>query len=523
MVDIAHYYGIDRNPFNDEGVEGLFFPGGQRHQLLDELIHHSRYNNGLLIVSGHSGSGKTTLLGTFSERVSDDTDVVVVYSDPMMRSEQIESAILEQLEAIDLQRTASEVLKEFLQAHLQCHRSLLVLVDDAHQLSVETIEALLLLQQSHCDALQFVFFVETVDSWLDHLSKEFEPQVWRLSLFDIRQTEEYIRYRMETAGWDEKLPFSQEQLQDIFTKSAGLPKEINRLSLLALQSLAEQDSKKLMIGSMPVVMGASLLGAFLIMFGLYWNVTSENVDTQGQNETVGKSEKAPAEVDDKVMGAVDRSRAAPSKSSEIRPSGKKPSEKRKIIGLDVSEVLATRSEVKKGNIDHVKPKAGEASSAALVLKNRQNQKTLSKQQVVKQASVVDTKTPTKVVVKQPVAEVAPQKIVKPTHKQKKLPVSPYGADEKLLLSLPQNQYVIQLVAIKEHKRLQQFLRDIPPSVKARHYQRKRKGVIWYVVVSRAYADKKAAQRGITALPESLRKQKPWVKPVSTVQEEIRQR
>ena len=54
-------FDIDREPFSDAGISGLFYPGAGRQQALEQLLHLVRYGPPLLFVMGAEGSGKTLL------------------------------------------------------------------------------------------------------------------------------------------------------------------------------------------------------------------------------------------------------------------------------------------------------------------------------------------------------------------------------------------------------------------------------------------------------------------------------
>ena len=54
-------FNIDREPFSDAGISGLFYPGAGRQQLLEQLLHLVRCGPPLLFLTGDSGVGKTVL------------------------------------------------------------------------------------------------------------------------------------------------------------------------------------------------------------------------------------------------------------------------------------------------------------------------------------------------------------------------------------------------------------------------------------------------------------------------------
>ena len=53
------------------------------------------------------------------------------------------------------------------------------------------------------------------------------------------------------------------------------------------------------------------------------------------------------------------------------------------------------------------------------------------------------------------------------------------------------------------------------------YQTTYKGKDWFVVVSGVYSSRAEARAAVNAMPASLRKQSPWVRPLGDVQKVIR--
>ena len=44
------HYGLDRDPFAEAGVQGLFYPGGARQESIEQLQHLARFGDCVLLV-----------------------------------------------------------------------------------------------------------------------------------------------------------------------------------------------------------------------------------------------------------------------------------------------------------------------------------------------------------------------------------------------------------------------------------------------------------------------------------------
>ncbi|MEK9765897.1 MAG: SPOR domain-containing protein, partial [Thalassolituus sp.] len=98
----------------------------------------------------------------------------------------------------------------------------------------------------------------------------------------------------------------------------------------------------------------------------------------------------------------------------------------------------------------------------------------------------------------------------------------YTPDELALLA-PNSGYIVQLLGSYSSDGASNFRNEWKNKVTGNlyKYQTKHNGRDWYVVVSGVYSGKAEASAAVNALPASLRKQSPWIRPVSDVQKVIR--
>src|SRR5690606_44682 len=76
---------MEWDPFTDDQVEGLFFPGAEREERVEQLAHLLRYGAPLTLLIGAAGTGKRTLLSHLLSRLDHDLfDIAVVDADVML-------------------------------------------------------------------------------------------------------------------------------------------------------------------------------------------------------------------------------------------------------------------------------------------------------------------------------------------------------------------------------------------------------------------------------------------------------
>lgn len=80
-------------------------------------------------------------------------------------------------------------------------------------------------------------------------------------------------------------------------------------------------------------------------------------------------------------------------------------------------------------------------------------------------------------------------------------------------------YVIQFAGFKKLDALPSFISNIP-DLKYYSYQRMFNDQPFIVITSEIYSDRAQAKQALVALPESLQKRGPWIKPISEIKQEI---
>lgn len=99
----------------------------------------------------------------------------------------------------------------------------------------------------------------------------------------------------------------------------------------------------------------------------------------------------------------------------------------------------------------------------------------------------------------------------------KLGLSP---DERFLMSLPEGDYVLQILAGGQEASARSFVAAHAGVVNMHVYRTMRGSKPWYVVVLASFSSRAAALEVIPSLPESLKAASPWVKSLSDVSLEI---
>lgn len=245
------HFGLSRQPFSQSSTtEGdYFYEGGGRGATLDALIYvltHGEGEEGMIALTGESGSGKTVLCQALMKRLSD--SMRIIYSAKKGSSKKaLLNYIMDELkfqsekEGLVLPPAPADVdeLQEILAAVQAGDRQVVLLIDEAHTLPAETLEALWLLYQwasSHHKLLQIVLVGEpglerTLASQQFIQIRTAVRHRYVLQLLDRKAASEYLLYRMRTiAGYKGPDIFSPAALRLIDVAAGGLLRQLNMIA-----------------------------------------------------------------------------------------------------------------------------------------------------------------------------------------------------------------------------------------------------------------------------------------------------
>lgn len=241
------HFGLTEVPFRITPHTEFFFAGANRGATLEALIYAIIHDEGIVKVSGEVGSGKTMLCRVLMERLP--PHVVIVYlANPSLSRDDILFAIADDLDlkVPDNART-SAVVRTLHAKLIELHaagRQVVVLIDEAHAMPIETLEEVRLLsnlETSHHKLLQLVMFGQPeLDEVLGRPDmrqlKERITQNFALEPLRRDDIAEYLDFRMRTAGYRGPQLFAAGAVKLIASASLGLTRRINILaekSLLA--------------------------------------------------------------------------------------------------------------------------------------------------------------------------------------------------------------------------------------------------------------------------------------------------
>jgi type II secretory pathway predicted ATPase ExeA len=252
----AHFH-LTRNPFDLTPDPICFVPTPRHNEALAALYYGVRQHKGFVVVTGEVGTGKTLLLRCLLRLLGSSKDVAYAYLfNPRLTPMDFLQYIVADFGLPTTGKNKADMLldlSKFLVSRGKQRMTTVLVVDEAHDLPVDTLEELRLLsnlETSDDKLLQIVLVGQPeLDKKLDSFElRQLKQRIalrTQLGVLTAQQTQEYIEQRLRIAGADSANGelFSSEAVAAIYVYSRGLPRLINLLCENALISAyARKDS-----------------------------------------------------------------------------------------------------------------------------------------------------------------------------------------------------------------------------------------------------------------------------------------
>ena len=234
------FFGLTENPFNLSPDPSFLFRSAQHEEALANLIYGVQTRKGFIVLSGEVGTGKTTLLECLRNYLAAQQNEFAYIFNSRLTVDQFFEMIAYDLDLPCTRTSKTEVLfalNQLLVEQAQDGRTVVLIVDEAHNLEWEVLEEIRLLgnlENRNGKLLQIILAGQPeLDRKLDapNLRQLKQRIVLRCNLqpFTLRDAVEYMQSRLERAGMANQTIFSEELMAEIHLRAQGIPRVINTL------------------------------------------------------------------------------------------------------------------------------------------------------------------------------------------------------------------------------------------------------------------------------------------------------
>ncbi len=240
----TEFYGLKEKPFHLVPNPAYLFLSAHHQNALTYLEYGLAEKVGFIMLTGDIGMGKTTLVRHLLNQVDPDMDVAVIFNTNVLSGDLI-SLILTEFE-IEYDQGMSkakslEILYGFLIQKYAGGRKVLLIIDEAQNLTDEVLEEIRMLSnlQTDEDMLIQIMIVGQPELRKKIRSPRLEQFAQRiavsyhLSPMEEEETSAYIAHRLKKAGSMEEV-FDDSAMALISKASEGIPRRVNLLCDAAL-------------------------------------------------------------------------------------------------------------------------------------------------------------------------------------------------------------------------------------------------------------------------------------------------
>jgi general secretion pathway protein A len=247
------FFGLDSDPFRVNPDPRFLYLSESHREALATLIYSIQERKGFLALTGEVGTGKTTLLNALLAKLDPGVQAAYLFN-TVLGVEDFFTYLFDELELPRVEPFRKSVALHRLNQHLieRLGRGLqtLLIIDEAHNLSVELLEEIRLLSNLETPQSKLLQIVLVGQPELDEklnrpdlrqLRQRMELR-YRIRRLSVDETAEYVRERLLIAGHETGDLFTRAALRGVHRFTRGIPRMVNVLCDNALLGAFSRES-----------------------------------------------------------------------------------------------------------------------------------------------------------------------------------------------------------------------------------------------------------------------------------------
>ncbi|MGH7994743.1 MAG: ExeA family protein [Opitutaceae bacterium] len=239
------FFGLTERPFNITPDPGFLYLGTTHCSALEQLKLGISERAGFLLLTGEVGCGKTTICRRLLAELDPqryDTSLILT---PRQTETQMLRSILADLGVKKIARTSAELITQMhdvLLERITAGKDIILVIDEAQNLSVEVLEQIRLLSNLETDKQKLLQILLTGQPELKRILARTDMRQLRQRILvkaevkPLSRTElaQYVHHRLACAGANGRVGFTPSALFAVHWFSGGVPRIVNQLCDKAL-------------------------------------------------------------------------------------------------------------------------------------------------------------------------------------------------------------------------------------------------------------------------------------------------
>ena len=238
MNGYLQFYGLKEAPFTITPNPRFLYLSAKHREALNHLLYGIRERKGFVQLTGEVGAGKTTLCRALLEQLPSEQFSTALILNPVLHPDQMMAAIATEF-GLDVRNKDRfqilQILNHFLLEEMAKQRDVILIIDEAQNLTNELLEQVRLISNLETDDRKLIQIVlmgqpELRDRLNDYSLRQLRQRItirYHLTPLRFAEVKDYIRHRLHVSGANGTPHFSMAAVWRIFNYSKGIPRLVN--------------------------------------------------------------------------------------------------------------------------------------------------------------------------------------------------------------------------------------------------------------------------------------------------------